>query len=535
MVDMKRKVVLTGCLLLGLLLIPVLGHAQLFSEQAFKLNRVLNLISNYYVDTVSEGELVETAIVRMLEELDPHSVYVPLDEVREMNDPLVGNFEGIGIQFNILYDTILIISPISGGPSEKVGMRAGDRIVKIEDENVAGVGITTKQVQDRLMGEKGTRVKVTVLRRGVSNPLDFVITRDKIPIYSLDAAYLLNNETVYIKLNRFSITTEEEFSNAYNRLKSTEIKNLVLDLRGNGGGYLEVAVSLLDKIFASKRIVVYMEGIKSPRRDYYTSSEGELSGLNLAILIDEGSASASEIMAGAVQDYDRGIIIGRRSFGKGLVQRPFTLPDGSMIRLTVARYFTPTGRSIQKPYENGSESYIRELNERYSKGEYFSADKITFPDSLMFNTLVSGRVVYGGGGIMPDIFVPADTSGYTGYYRDLIQKGIFNRFILDYVDSHREELTRRFASFTDFRQNYTVDDAVIGMLVSYAERDGLASEPGQLQESRYEIATLIKALIARDIWDTSEYFEIVNEKDPVIMRAVEMLGNQKVYSELLLR
>ena len=399
-------------------------HAQGFSEQAFKLNKVFNLITGYYVDSVNEDKLAEDVIRALLKDLDPHSVYITADEVKEMNEPLQGNFEGIGVYFNVLDDTIIIVSPVSGGPSEKVGIRAGDRIVRIEGENVAGVGITTGKVKDKLMGPKGTRVSVEILRRGVKGLLPFTITRDKIPIYSLDAAYMLDDEIGYIKLNRFSATTMDEFHKALDNLPLDKMKGVVLDLRDNGGGMFMAATELVDEFLPEGKLVVYMEGEHLKRQDFLTTSKGRLEGKKLVLLINEGSASASEIVAGAIQDWDRGLIIGRRSFGKGLVQRPFYLPDYSMIRLTVARYYTPTGRSIQKSYQEGYDQYLEELSMRQMHGELFSADSIHLPDTLKYTTLTAQRTVYGGGGIMPDIFVPADTNGLTDLYRQIVGRGL---------------------------------------------------------------------------------------------------------------
>ncbi len=509
------------------------GMAQVFNEQALKLNKVIGLIESYYVDSVNQKKLVEKAIVNVLKDLDPHSVYIPAEEVKEMNDPLMGNFEGIGIQFNVLYDTVLVISPVSGGPSEKAGILAGDRIIRINGENVAATGITTKKVQDRLMGPKGSKVTVTIRRRGVKEDLDFVITRDKIPIYSLDAAYMVDAGIGYIKLNKFSFSTMSEVNDALRNLRKQGMQDLILDLRGNGGGYMEVAVNLLDKFFTENKLVVYMEGEHSPRRDYFTTSNGELKDTRLVVLMDEGSASASEIVAGAVQDWDRGVIIGRRSFGKGLVQRPFNLPDGAMIRLTIARYYTPSGRSIQKPYTGGYDDYFRDLDKRYSNGEMNDAASIRFPDSLKFNTLVNGRTVYGGGGIMPDIFVPIDTTGYSDYYRDVIRKGIINKFVLDYVDHHRATIKGNYSSFNDFRLRFDADNTLVPQLVDYASKQGLPENKEQVNLSYHELSLLIKALIARDIWDTNEYFEIINQKSPLIDKAVEVLKNVPQYKQAL--
>lgn len=510
-----------------------MATGQVFNEQAFKLSRVVNLVENYYVDSVDSKEMVERAIVDMLQKLDPHSVYIPEEDVRAMNDPLRGNFEGIGIQFNVLNDTILVISPVSGGPSEKVGVLAGDRIVRINDEKVAGIGISTTMVQDRLMGKKGTQVDVTIARPGSSDLLEFTITRDKIPIYSLDASYMIDDGIGYIKLNRFSFTSIAEVNKAVEELKKQDMTDLILDLRGNGGGYLEVAVNLLDKLFNENKLVVYMEGENTARRDYYTTSNGDLGNLKLVVLIDGGSASASEIVAGALQDWDRGLVVGRRSFGKGLVQRPFNLPDGAMIRLTIARYYTPSGRSIQKSYEKGYDDYIGELNERFQNGEINDEEKIEFPDSLKYKTLDRGRVVYGGGGIMPDVFVPLDTTMYTDYFTNLFRRGILNQFILNYVDRNRPVLKKSYPDFQSFQRNFNVDEKLMQELVSFAAEKGLDENPEELKISWEELAKMIKAYVARDIWDTNEYFMIVNDKNPTLEKARELLRNGALYTESL--
>jgi len=426
--------------ILLILIIPVRSFSQTFTEDIYKFSRAMGYISNFYVDTINGPKLIENAIVNLLKELDPHSVYIPKDEVKEMNEPLEGNFEGIGIQFNILHDTIYVISPISGGPSEKVGIRAGDRIININDEIVAGKGISNTGVRDRLLGEKGTIVIVSIKRKGVSELLQFTITRDKIPIFSVDAAYIIDKDIAYIKISRFASTTVDEFVEKAKKLKNDGAKSLILDLRDNGGGYLDKAIELADHFLDDKKLIVYTEGMRVPRKENLATINGIYQDGNVIVLIDEGSASASEIVAGAIQDWDRGIIIGRRSFGKGLVQQQLFLPDGSLIRLTVARYHTPTGRVIQKPYDQGLEEYEKELLTRYQQGELLNKDSINFPDSLKYYTLQNKRIVYGGGGIMPDIFVPLDTTSVSEFYSKMIRTGVLNSFVLDYIDKNRKSL-----------------------------------------------------------------------------------------------
>ena len=374
----------------------------------------------------------------MLHDLDPHSTYLSKEEVAAAQEQLEGGFEGIGVSFNILDDTIFIVNPIAGGPSEKVGIHAGDRIVKINGENVAGTGITNLDVMKKLKGPKGTKVNVSIKRRRVDKLLEFTITRDEIPIYSLDASYMVDDKVGYIKLARFSNTTMDEFNEAMTKLQGKGMKDLILDLSGNGGGYLYVAIDLADQFLAGRRMIVYTEGVHNPRRNYYSTDKGSFESGKLVIMIDETSASASEIVSGAMQDWDRAVLVGRRSFGKGLVQGRFELNDGSEIRLTVARYFTPAGRLIQKSYSEGYEAYSHELLERYNSGELSGEDTKHFPDSLKYHTLIKNRVVYGGGGILPDYLVPIDTTEYSDYYRDLISQGVLNQFILEYVDNNRK-------------------------------------------------------------------------------------------------
>ena len=509
-------------------------NAQVLNEQVFKFGKVLDWIDNYYVDTTNQEELVETAITQLLKELDPHSSYLSKEEVEEMNEPLQGNFEGIGISFNILEDTIFVISPISGGPSEKVGILSGDRIIKVDDKIVAGVGITNEKVYELLRGKKGTRVTVTVQRRNMSELLDFNIVRDKIPIFSIDASYKVNENTGYIKINRFSLTTIDEFKTAIGALKKDNISNLILDLTNNGGGYLEIATELADQFLEEGELIVYTQGVNNPKKEYLATKEGEFEKGKLVVLIDEGSASASEIVSGAIQDWDRGILIGRRSFGKGLVQRRCPLPDQSELRLTIARYYTPTGRLIQKPYDKGKEDYDMDLSRRYTHGEYLSSDSIHFPDSLKYYTLKNARVVYGGGGIMPDLFIPLDTSYYTNYYRDLVRLGILNQFVLNYVDQNRNELLKRYPDILVFKSGFEMDQELMKQLTVYAAEEGLPENPSELSVSGKQIQTLARGYIARDLWSTSEFYQIVNEDDNKFQAALSIIKDWDLYEVSLL-
>ncbi len=509
-------------------------NAQFFDEQTFKIAKVLHLINRYYVDSTDESELAEVAIINILKELDPHSTYIPEEDVRAMEDELKGNFEGIGITFNIMQDTIYVISPISGGPSEKVGIMPGDRIIEVENENVAGIGITSKGVRDRLLGEKGTKVTVGIKRKGVNKILHFTITRDKIPIYSLDASYKVNKKTGYIKLNRFSKTSITEFYEAATKLKAEGVENLVLDLTGNSGGYLDIAIQLADQFLENDHLVVYTQGLNSPRNNYSSSDTGLFEDGRVVVMIDAGSASASEIVAGALQDWDRGIIVGRRSFGKGLVQRPFPLSDGSMIRLTIARYYTPTGRLIQKPYNEGYEAYRKDIANRIKHNELINKDSIDFPDSLKYYTLKNDRLVYGGGGIMPDIFVPVDTSYLTEYYQEIVSKGILNKFVLNYVDANRKSFKRKYPDFNTFNETFDVSEKLINELVDYANNnDNLEPDYEDLTVSKTHIKLLIKAYIARDIWTTSEFYQVYNNNNPILLKAISIIDNKEQYQDKL--
>jgi carboxyl-terminal processing protease len=522
-----------GLAILLALLIPAGLNAQVFNDESLKFSQALNWIGKYYVDSVNQSELVETAIREMLETLDPHSTYLNSEEVKAMSEPLQGNFEGIGISFNILDDTIFVINPVPGGPSERVGIQAGDRIVLIEGRNVAGIGITNSDVYAKLRGTKGTRVTVSVLRRKVPGLLDFTITRDKIPIYSLDASYMIGEGIGYIKLNRFSFTTMDEFQEAEAGLRAQGMKDLILDLSGNGGGYMDVAIKLADQFLDERKLIVYTEGKSSPKRNYLASSRGDFEEGRLVVIIDQGSASASEIVAGALQDWDRAVIVGRRSFGKGLVQNPMLLIDSSMIRLTIARYYTPTGRLIQKPYDEGFDEYSRDLINRYNSGELTNGDSIHFPVSQKYSTLVSHRPVYGGGGIMPDYFVPLDTSYISDYYNKLVNRGILNFFVLSYVDEHRDEIHARYPEFSKFRDEFQVSDQMLDELTTYAAEQDLPFDAGDFGVSREHMRMMMKAYIARDLWTTSESYEIANQENPSVMKAMEVLDGQGIYQALL--
>ncbi len=511
------------------------GKSQFFfNEQSFKLTKVIQLIENYYVDTIDNNELVETAITKMLKELDPHSSYIPKKKVKEVNEPLQGSFEGIGIMFNILNDTVYVISPISGGPSEKVGIQAGDRIITVEEENIAGIDITSKGVRDRLLGKKGTKVKVGIKRKRVDGLIYFTITRDKIPIHSLDAVYMINDSIGYIKLNRFSRTTLDEFSKALDSLQSNEkFQHLALDLTGNGGGYLEMAIRLADQFLEAPKQIVYTQGINNPKQNFGATQRGAFEHGKLIIMIDEGSASASEIVSGAVQDWDRGVIVGRRSFGKGLVQRQFELQDSSMIRLTVAKYYTPTGRLIQKNYDKGYKQYRKEILDRYEHGELGNKDSIHFPDSLKYKTLLNQRTVYGGGGIMPDIFVPVDTNKVNDYYRDILSNSILYKFVLNYVDDNRKELLSQYTSVPYFIEHYTVNESLLNELKEFASEEGVEADEEAFNEAQQDLSFYTKAYIARDLWDINAFYQIVNRRNDIFLKAKNILQDNAMYENVL--
>lgn len=525
-----RRLLLT-ILIVGVTLISAFAQKDM---EARKLQLALYAISNLYVDSTDQSKLVEDAIVGMLEKLDPHSSYTNPQETKEMTEPLEGNFSGIGIQFNMLTDTVYVIQVISGGPSEKVGLMAGDRIIEVNDTLIAGVKMSTPDVMKRLRGPKGTEVRVKVKRGGESELLDFTITRGKIPVYSIDAAYMADKETGYIKLNRFAASSMKEFKEALTALSKKGMKQLILDLQGNGGGYLNTATELADEFLSKGKLIVYTEGNKQRHQDAISTYQGSFESGRLVILVDESSASASEILSGAIQDWDRGVIIGRRTFGKGLVQRPLPLPDGSMIRLTVARYYTPTGRCIQKPYEKGNgKAYAHDLIERYNRGELMSADSIHFPDSLKYQTMAEGRTVYGGGGIMPDVFVPIDTTYYSDFHRSLVSKGLVYRVAMNYLDQHREELTKKYKKINVYKEKFEVTESQLNDLLRLAKENNIAFKEEEYKRSLPLITLQIKALIARDLFDMKDYFMIINEVNQSYQEALKVINDENRYNQIL--
>ena len=504
---------------------------------AQKFATTLYLIENFYVDTANIDKVTEDAIIAALKELDPHSAYISKKDVEKANEPLVGSFEGIGVTYQLIRDTITVISPTAGGPSEKAGIMAGDQFIKIDGEESFGPKIDNEFVQNHLRGKKGTKVVVSVKRGNNTELIDFEIVRDKIPLNSINAYYMLDNSVGYIKLDRFAQESTQEFKDALGKLQTQGMKSLVLDLRGNTGGYLNTAIELVDQFIGAdqlvidKQLIVFTEGIHSPRQEWRSTKDGDYITGKLVVLIDEGSASASEILSGAIQDHDRGVLIGRRSFGKGLVQRPFNLPDGSQIRLTTSRYYTPSGRCIQRPYDKGVEDYYKEMTKRLEHGEYYHADSIHFPDSLKYKT-DAGRTVYGGGGIMPDIFIPVDTAYNSKLYTNLVRKGTLSRFTTDYGLKHHDEIKAQYGDFERFNKNFTAEH-LVDELKKAAANDKVEWSDEQYAHSKEFLLLQIKALIARNVWETGTYYQVMASSDPCILKALEILGNDKTYKNIL--
>lgn len=482
-------------------------------------------VTNLYVDSVDEQKLVEDAIVGMLQKLDPHSSYSTAKETKALTESLQGSFDGIGVQFNMVDDTLMVIQPVLKGPSEKVGILAGDRIVTVNDTAIAGVKMAKEEIMKRLRGKKGTKVKLGVIRHGIDEPLSFLVTRDRIPVTTVDAVYMIRPKVGYIRIGSFGATTYKEFMDGIEKLKKQGMRDLILDLQENGGGYLQAAVDIANEFLLKNDLIVYTEGRAAGRMEYRAQGNGKLLDGKVMVLVNEFSASAAEIVTGAIQDQDRGMVVGRRSFGKGLVQRPIDFPDGSMMRLTIAHYYTPSGRCIQKPYKKGDrKGYDLELDERFKHGELYSADSIHFADSLKYNTLRRKRVVYGGGGIMPDFFVPLDTTKYTKYHRQLTAKGCVINASLRYIDANRKQLKSKYTSFDKFLSTFEIPQSVIDGI--YAEGKKQKVEPAndkEVEQTTKSLRQQLKALVARDIWDMSQYFQIMNETNDIVQKAVELI------------
>ena len=504
--------------------------AQLKSDSPLrKLQLAEMAITNFYVDSVNEQKLSEDAIRGMLKGLDPHSTYTDAKETKAMNEPLQGDFEGIGVQFNMIEDTLVVIQPIVNGPSQKVGILAGDRIVSVNDSTIAGVKMPRIDIMKMLRGKKGTKVKLGIVRRGVNNILTFVVTRDKIPVHTLNAAYMIRPGVGYICLESFGMKTHEEFMDAVKELEKQGMKSLILDLQDNGGGYLQAAVQIANEFLKDNEMIVYTEGRNVRRQNYKAIGNGRLQKMRVYVLVNEFTASAAEIVTGAIQDNDRGTVVGRRTFGKGLVQRPFDFPDGSMMRLTIAHYYTPSGRCIQKPYKKGDlKDYEMDLEKRLKHGELTNPDSIHFDSSQKFYTLRNHRVVYGGGGIMPDYFVPLDTTKYTKYHRLLAAKNIIMNAYLKYVDANRTTLKDLYKSFDTFNKNYVVPQSLLDTIIAEGKKEKVEpKDKAELTATIPYIKVQLKALVARDLWDMNEYYRVWNEQSDIVNKAVKLASDKE--------
>ena len=511
-----------------LLLVSLNGIAQIklnFGKNT-PMQKLINAemaIQSLYVDSVDEGKLVEDAIRGMLKSLDPHSSYSTKEEVKALQEGLTGNFEGIGVEFNMIDDTLMVFQPVLGGPSEKAGIIAGDRIVSVDGTPIAGVQMSKEEIMRRLRGPKGTKVNLGIIRQGFDEELTFKVTRDKIPVKSITATYMLRPGVGYIRIGNFGATTHEEFVKSLEKLRKDGMQSLVLDLQENGGGYMKAAVDVANEFLQSRDLIVYTDGRE--RSEFRAKGNGRFLKGQLIVLVDEYTASAAEIVTGAVQDQDRGLVVGRRTFGKGLVQRQITLPDTSMIRLTIAHYYTPAGRCIQKSYVKGqSEDYAKDIQNRLLHGELTNADSIHFADSLRYYTLRKHRVVYGGGGIMPDYFVPLDTTIYTRYHRALQARNVVLTANLRYVDDHRRELTEQYKNFKVFQNTFTIPQSVIDIVMEEGEKLNIRpSDDAELEQTLDYLKLQMKALVARDLWGMDEYFAIMNESSPIVQEAVRLL------------
>lgn len=504
------------------------------SRQQQKLLMVENIVNNLYVDNVDEEKIVENAVRGILENLDPHSSYSTKEETTSSQETMQGSFSGIGIQFNMQKDTLYVVQTIAGGPSEKVGILPGDRFIAVDDSIIAGRKLKNTDIMKRLRGPKGTKVNIKVKRGSNAELLEFRITRDDIPLNSIDAVYMADGKTGYIRLSRFAATSYKEFKDAITKLKKQGMQQLILDLTDNGGGYMQIAAQIANEMLNRGNLIVYTQGRKSPRQNLNADGSGTFRTQKVVVMINQFSASASEILSGAVQDWDRGVVVGRRSFGKGLVQREFLLPDSSSFRLTIARYYTPSGRNIQKPYVKGDrEDYDKDIIDRYNHGELQSADSIHFADSLKHTTLRLHRTVYGGGGIMPDVFVPLDTTQYTDYHRRLVAKGIIPQFALRYVDKNRADLKAQYPDAQKFIKEFMVTDEMLNNLVDAGKAEKVDFDKQQFNQSKEMLRTFVKAAIANDLFSTGAYFQIVNEQNDIYKEALSIINDDARYRKII--
>jgi carboxyl-terminal processing protease len=518
-------------IILGIWLKPNTEGGQFLFKSKNKIGQILSIINEAYVDTIDVDSLEDVAIEELLTQLDPHSVYIPAKDLQQANEGLEGNFEGVGIEFSILDDTIMVANVLKDGPASKVGILPGDRIIKVDTINVASIGIKNEQVFRLLRGAAGTKVLVQLFRPDGKRKISYSISRGQIPIYSIDAALMLNNQTGYIKIERFAASTHQEFLEALEKLQAQQLKNLILDLRSNPGGYLSAATEIADEFLDDKKLIVYTEGRTQRRFEYRAENPGNYESGKLIILIDEGSASASEIVSGAIQDWDRGVVLGRRSFGKGLVQEPFKLNDGSAIRLTVSRYYTPAGRCIQKDYTNGLAAYEHEISNRYEDGEVNDETKLKIKDSTIYKT-TNGRKVYGGGGITPDVFVAVDTSYINQFYGALFEQSLLSRFTYNYMDANRKTLTTTYKNAATFNASFYVNDVLFNTFISYIKENSRGDFTNQeIKQSEKQVRHLLKAMIARQIWRDEGYFTVLSSEDKMIRKAIETFSSN--YDKLL--